>query len=78
MTFENHGGPCKTSCERPACMCAHEKLAAENAKLRALIARLEAAEAVVNATIARHGNHGGPGKCATCDALAAWRRAAGK
>lgn len=45
----------------------------------ALIARLEAAEAVVKkTTIDRHGNHGGPGKCATCDVLAAWRRAAGK
>jgi hypothetical protein len=29
MAFENHGGPCRSGCERIACMCAHEKLTRE-------------------------------------------------
>ena len=58
--FENHGGPCKTRCERPACMCAHEKLARECADLKR---RLALADAVVEATKRLLENNGG-----RCDA----------
>ncbi len=40
MAFENHGGPCKSGCERIACMCAHEKLARELHKRDEIIAQI--------------------------------------